>query len=333
MTETWIRALILVCTFAAVALVAERFIGAVVRNRSAGNAINERLRLIAGGQSRDEAYNLLRRAPGLASGRLPSFLGGAGTKLERLLVAARVRMRTERVLLMLLLTPLILFLLICTLLFTAGRGIGAGNILIIAAFAIAAGLLLPLFFLQAMANANRKKMQTQFPIALDVFVRGLRAGHPVAAALDMLTVEMPDPIGSEFGIVVDEVTYGAELRDALQAMADRWDMEELRMFVVSLSIQTETGGNLAEILDNLANVIRDRASLFMKVRALSSEGRMTAVILTLLPILAFAGLFASAPEFYLDVSDDPFFLPGFGALILLYAVGFFIIRRLIDLKV
>ena len=75
-------------------------------------------------------------------------------------------------------------------------------------------------------------MQDQFPVALDVFVRGLRAGHPIAAALDLLTVEMPDPIGSQFGIVVDEVTYGADLRDALSAMADRWDLDDMRMFVV-----------------------------------------------------------------------------------------------------
>jgi tight adherence protein B len=144
---------------------------------------------------------------------------------------------------------------------------------------------------------------------------------------------MPDPIGSEFGLVVDEVTYGADFRDALQAMADRWDMEELRMFVVSLSIQMETGGNLAEILENLARVIRERASMMMKVRALSSEGRMTAVMLTLLPVFSFTVLFLFRPTFYLDVADDPAFLPGFVSLLLLYAVGFFIIRRLIDLKV
>ena len=111
---------------------------------------------------------------------------------------------------------------------------------------------IPLLFLQFRANRMRKKMQDQFPVALDVFVRGLRAGHPIAAALDLLTVEMPDPIGSQFGIVVDEVTYGADLRDALTAMADRWDLDDMRMFVVSLSVQSETGGNLAEILENLS---------------------------------------------------------------------------------
>jgi tight adherence protein B len=176
-------------------------------------------------------------------------------------------------------------------------------------------------------------MQDQFPTALDVFVRGLRAGHPIAAALDLLTVEMPDPIGSQFGVVVDEVTYGAELRDALQAMADRWDLEDMRMFVVSLSVQSETGGNLAEILDNLSTVIRERHSMYLKVRALSSEGRMTAIMLTVLPVFAFAMLFLMNPSFYLDVADDPAFMPSFLGLILMYVIGFITIRKMVDLKV
>jgi tight adherence protein B len=132
---------------------------------------------------------------------------------------------------------------------------------------------------------------------------------------------------------VDEVTYGAELRDALQNMAERWDLEDMRMFVVSLSIQSETGGNLAEILENLSRVIRDRHAMMLKVRALSSEGRMTGTILTVLPVLAFVLLFLLNPSFFLDVANDPVFIPGFAFLIIIYLVGFFWIRKLVDLKV
>jgi tight adherence protein B len=183
------------------------------------------------------------------------------------------------------------------------------------------------------ATRTRKRMEEQFPVALDVFVRGLRAGHPIAAALELLTIEMPDPIGSQFGVAVDEVTYGAELRDALQNMAERWDLDDMRMFVVSLSVQNETGGNLAEILENLSKVIRDRHAMLLKVRALSSEGRMTAVMLTLLPILSFTVLFLVNARFFLDVANDPMFVPGFTILIILYIIGFFWIRKLVDLKV
>jgi tight adherence protein B len=116
-------------------------------------------------------------------------------------------------------------------------------------------------------------------------------------------------------------------------MAERWDLDDIRMFVVSLSVQTETGGNLAEILQNLSEVIRARASLYMKVRALSSEGRMTGWMLTILPVLTLVGMFAVNPGFYLDVARDPIFVVGFPALLAVYAIGFVMIRRMVDLKV
>src|SRR5262245_48036688 len=106
----------------------------------------------------------------------------------------------------------------------------------------------------------------------------------------------------------------------------------MRMFVVSLSVQMETGGNLAEILENLSDVIRQRASLYLKVRALSSEGRMTGWMLTVLPIITFIGMFLVNPGFYLDVAKDPIFLFGFPGLMILYFIGVFWIRNLVNLK-
>jgi tight adherence protein B len=105
------------------------------------------------------------------------------------------------------------------------------------------------------------------------------------------------------------------------------------MFVVSLSVQNETGGNLAEILENLSKVIRERQSMMMKVRALSSEGRMTAIILTVLPVFTFCMLFIMNAKFFLDVANDPWFVPGFVFLAILYVIGFVTIRRMVDLKV
>jgi tight adherence protein B len=248
-------------------------------------------------------------------------------------MAAGITMPTPQLFTILAIAPAALLALIIIIMLAVGSPIGPGRLLLVATFALVIGLAIPVLLLQAKAQRRRKKMQEQFPVALDVFVRGLRAGHPVAAALDLLTVEMPDPIGSQFGIVVDEVTYGAELRDALSAMAERWDLDDMRMFVVSLSVQAETGGNLAEILENLSKVIRDRQSMLMKVRALSSEGRMTAVMLTVLPVLAFSVLFLINPGFYLEVADDPVFMPGFAGLIILYLTGYMTIRRMVNLKV
>ncbi len=145
---------------------------------------------------------------------------------------------------------------------------------------------------------------------------------------------MPDPIGSQFGIAVDEVTYGAELRDALQSMAERWDLDDMRMFVVSLSVQSETGGNLAEILENLSQVIRERHAMLMKVRALSSEGRMTAVDADRPAGLHLRGAVHVQPATSSWMSRT---IPGScrdsSVLIILYVIGFVWIRQLVDLKV
>jgi tight adherence protein B len=333
MSDSWLKALILACIFGAVVLAAESLVGWLASSRLEGKAINLRLKMIGQGRTHGEALNLLRRADSEMPTWLPPILAGIALKFEHMLMAAQITIPTGRLMLLILFAPVVLFFVILMIMAAAGVPIAFGRLIMVATFSGLLGAALPLFALQFKANRTRKKMQEQFPVAVDVFVRGLRAGHPIAAALDLLTAEMPDPIGSQFGIVVDEVTYGADLRDALQAMATRWDLDDMRMFVVSLSVQNETGGNLAEILENLSTVIRERASMMMKVRALSSEGRMTAIMLTGLPIFAFTTLFMANPAFYLDVSDDPAFLPGFIGLVLLYIIGFVSIRRLVDLKV
>jgi tight adherence protein B len=333
MSDTWIKAIVLVCVFGAVLLAVETLVAWFTASRAHGQAINLRLKLIGQGKTRGEALTLLRESRiDLASSAPPAFRPLA-LRFDRMVTASRIRMSAGRLFGLLLIAPALIFVILILLLVSSESAISFARVLLIATFAIAVGCGIPLMLLRMQATRGRRRIQEQFPVALDVFVRGLRAGHPIAAALDLLTVEMPDPIGTEFGIVVDEVTYGADLRDALSAMADRWDLEDMRMFVVSLSIQSETGGNLAEILENLSRVIRERAAMMMKVRALSSEGRMTAIMLSALPVFAFTLLFLFNPRFYLDVADDPAFVPGFVVLLLLYAVGFFTIRRMVDLKV
>ncbi|MCL6730191.1 type II secretion system F family protein [Sphingomonas hankyongi] len=334
MSPIWIRALVLACTFGAVALAAEALLRWYLSNRAGGKAVNLRLQMIGMGRTTGETMNLLRRQNSSVPQGLPPLMDRYAHKFERMLMQAQVTAPTGRIMLTILIAPVAIFFVMLLLMATWwGIGISSGRILISATFALLLGAMLPLMFFNFKATRTRKKMEEQFPVALDVFVRGLRAGHPIAAALDLLTVEMPDPIGSQFGLAVDEVTYGAELRDALQNMAERWDLDDMRMFVVCLSVQNETGGNLAEILENLSRVIRERHSMMLKVRALSSEGRMTGIMLTVLPVLTFVGLFLMNSHFFLDVADDPWFIPGFGMLIILYFIGFFTIRKMVDLKV
>jgi tight adherence protein B len=334
MSPMWIRTLVLVCIFGAVVLAAETALRAFASARTEGRAINLRLSLIARGRSTAEALSILRRSGSSVPQGLPPMLDRLAHKFERMLMQAQLTIPTGRLMLIVFMAPLAVFFGLMLLMSARwGIGVNLGRIVICGTFAVLLGAVVPLMIINFRATRTRKRMQEQFPVALDVFVRGLRAGHPIAAALDLLTAEMPDPIGSQFGIAVDEITYGAELRDALQSMAERWDLDDMRMFVVSLSIQSETGGNLAEILENLSKVIRERHTMLMKVRALSSEGRMTAVMLTVLPLFTFSVLFLLNPRFFLDVANDPWFVPGFSALALLYAIGYFTIRKMVDLKV
>ena len=221
MNVTWLKVLALVLIFAAVVFVVERLVSATVGRRMEGRAINQRLDLIGRGMPRSEAMQLLRRRATQIPEGLPSFLATPAIRIEKMLMAAGIAMETGKLMLALLVAPVVIFLGIILFMAASGIAIGGGRILILATFALLIGAGVPLLFFQTRAARRRKKMQDQFPVALDVFVRGLRAGHPIAAALELLTVEMPDPIGSQFGIVVDEVTYGADLRDALTAMADR----------------------------------------------------------------------------------------------------------------
>lgn len=332
MSPLLLRLLVLILVFAAVLLAIEAGYSYIRTSRRTGRAMNERLRLIQRGVDRGRILARLRRDTSSAAW-LSGPAGRIVVRLERLLAGAGLRVPTSRLLLYLILGAILVFIIASISATIAGIALNAGKLLLFATFAMAAGFGLPFMLVLRLADRRRRRMVQQFPIALDVFIRGLRAGHPIGSALELLTEEMADPIGSEFGIAVDEMTYGADLKDALQNMADRCGVDDMQMFVVSLSVQGETGGNLAEILENLSRVIRERASMLLKVRALSSEGRMTAVLLSALPVLAFTALFLINPEFYLDVSDDPAFIPGFVGLLLLYAVGFFWIRRLVDLKV
>lgn len=333
MNDTVLRFLTMLALFALVVLVAQ-FAGTVlVQRRGKSRAVNRRLQLLDKGIDRERVTSLLRKdiSHGLAGA--PAWVSALLASFRRTLNAANIQRSEVQVLGFMLVGAVAIAFLILVAAGTSGVPLTLGTTQLALAIGLTVAVALPSMLISRLADRRRRRMENQFPIALDIFVRGLRSGHPIPSALELLTQEMDDPIGSEFGIVSDEIAFGLDLREALARMAERWGLPDMHMFVVSVSVQMETGGNLAEILENLSQVIRDRASMFMKVRALSSEGRMTAIILTALPILAFAGLFTSNPAFYLDVSQDPMFFIGFGGLILLYLIGFFSIRRMVDLKV
>ena len=333
MGDALLRILALVAIFASIFLVSQIGLGALWRNRAKIAAVNKRLSLIKQGADRLDIDAQLRKNAPSDYANLPGPLASVMRDLQRALFASAVSLTLGQLLMGM--AAALVFIAI-GLLFAAafaGFSITAGVILLAFTLAASVSVGLPIVVINMIAQRRKKKMEQQFPVALDIFVRALRSGHPVAGAITLLTNEMEDPIGSEFGLVADEIAYGADLTDALEGMAERWDLEDIRMFVVSLAVQAETGGNLAEIIENLAGVIRARASLYLKVRALSSEGRMTGWILTVLPVLTFIGMFLVNPRFYLNVAQDIIFIVGLPLLIMHYFLGVFWIRKLVDIKV
>jgi tight adherence protein B len=164
---------------------------------------------------------------------------------------------------------------------------------------------IPVMVLRFLRGRRHKLFGIQLPESLELITRSLKAGHPVPVAISMVAREMPDPIGTEFGVVADEVTYGSDLVSALHSMYSRVGHEDLPLFVTAVSIQNTSGGNLREILDGLATVIRERGKLRRKVKAISTEGRMSAYILTAVPALLMVGIMVLMPRFYQEVWDEP----------------------------
>ena len=201
--------------------------------------------------------------------------------------------------------------------------------------AVAFPVLLPLtpfMTLRRMRKRRHKIFGVQLPEALDLITRGLKAGHPVPVALAMVGREMPDPVGTEFGLVADEITYGSDMVTALVGMYDRVGQEDLPLFVTAVSIQSTTGGNLREILDGLSQVIRGRGKLRRKIRAISAEGRMSAIILTAVPVALLTVLTVFMPDFYAGVTDKhmTWYLLGFAAFWL--GLGNFIMVRMANFR-
>ena len=292
--------------------------------------LTRRMALVEQGASSEEIITALRRqTTDLSRSVLPSVINYLDSRMNQ----AGIRMSAQRMLSMMGGATLLIGFLFPLLGGIAGQVKTVGAVMVLILFALGVGIVLPIAWLNYSAAKRLKKIEAQFPTALDVLVRGLRAGYPVAGAMELVVREMPDPLASELGLVLAEMNYGYPLRDALENFAARVQTQDAHMFVVSVAIQTETGGSLADILDGLSKVIRDRASMVLKVRALASEGKMTGAVLTAMPVVTFVTVFSSNPEFYLNVADDPVFMPGVLAVCFVYTLGVVIMRRLIAIKV
>jgi tight adherence protein B len=229
-------------------------------------------------------------------------------------------------------------LLAMGLLCIPGLGLGAaigllGNrVLTAIALAVLFGFL-PYWYVRRKRKKRLDTLEEQFPEALDFLSRSMRAGHAFTISLQMVGEELADPLGQEFRTLFNEQNLGATLEAALRNFSERVPLLDVRFFTSSVLLQKQTGGNLAEILTRLAYVIRERFRLKGQVRAASAHGRLTATILTVLPIATMLGMLLVAPGYLQGMAADPDGKWLIGASIAAQFIGYYFIRKIITIKV
>ena len=314
---------VLQAVFAGIFLGALLFVSGIAqaasREETRAEARNRRMRLVARGATTGELLAILK--PQVRQGpltRLPFF-----GQVPELLSHAGMSVSPAR------------FLLICTAIAVAAFLAASARLAVpqAAGAAFGIGYLLPILWLRGRASKRTELLITQLPDALDLMARGLKVGHPLGTTIQSVAEEMQDPVATEFGIVFDQISYGDDLPDAFAEFADRVDVEDVRYLAASIGIQHGTGGDLARVIDVLAGVIRGRITMRRKIKAISSEGRLTAYFLSALPFLIFGMTMVSSPDYYRGIMDDPLAPYMAGAIVLLVVLNAAILTKLVKFRI
>ena len=206
-------------------------------------------------------------------------------------------------------------------------------------YGLLAGMLAPLAaagtvvaFLARARSKRIARFSEQFPDAVDVIVRGVKVGYPFSTAISLVAKEMADPIGTEFGMTVDEISFGLDVKTALENLYRRVGQEDLLFLVIAMTIQLQTGGKLADLLSRLARTVRLRATLRLKVRSLTAEGRLSGIFLSLMPFIMVGIITLLSPDYFRSVLDHPIIVPAVVLGLGMQLVGNFMMYRMINFK-
>jgi tight adherence protein B len=191
------------------------------------------------------------------------------------------------------------------------------------------GMILPLGILKFRARLRQRQLSRQLPEAFAMISRAVRAGQTIPSALQIIAEDFDPPVSAEFARCYEQQNLGISRETALRQLAKRTGIMELQIFVVALLVQAKSGGDLVELLDNLSSMIRKRLKLKDRVRALTGEGRMQALVLSLLPVVSLVGIIVLAPDYSRCLLERPWLLAGTGAAI---AVGAFWVRRIVNFE-
>jgi tight adherence protein B len=307
---------------AVLVLVEGVYLVAFGKSISLNKRVNRRLEMLDKGTKRDEVLAKLRKEMDqhMASRGLPlySILADRAQK-------AAIAFTPQQLILVMVAVSVVAFLGLTlgteaglAVRVVMGIGMGVGGVF---------------FWINMKAKKRLSMIEEQLPDAVELMVRSLRVGHPFSSAISIVSKEIKDPLATEFGIIADESSYGRDIGEALKAMAERLDMQDLRFLAVAVSIQQQSGGNLAEILEGLAKVIRARFRLFRRVTAITAEAQWSGKFLSGFPIGALIVIQLLDPHYYDEVMDHPWFVPACFVVGAFLIANLLVMRALVNIKV
>ena len=304
--------------FVGVLLIIEGLRQLFSRSANAEQAKSRRMQLIQKGASTEEILKILKPTEKKSFVERLPFVGDLPVVLRQ----GGITMAPGAFLMTCLAATVAIFV-ICTQLTSVINAV-------IAAFVV--GLFLPILQVRAKRAERMQKLVQQLPDALDLMSRGLKVGHPLNTTLNSVANEMQDPIGSEFGIVVDQVSFGDNLTEAFRDFSYRIDQEDVHYLSTAIAIQHGTGGDLARVLGVLSRTIRDRLTMRKKIKALTAEGRLTAAFLSFIPVLIFIAMQILTPSYYGSIANEPEAIPLGIAIVVLAVLNAIVLRKLVNFR-
>ena len=292
------------------------------RSISLNNRVNRRLEMLEKGNNRSEVMETLRKemSQHMKSRSIPIY--------------AILADRAQKAAIAFTPTQLIIMMGVLGVVAFIGLTVGTETSVPVRA-AVSAGMGIGgiYFWVNSKAKKRMGMIEEQLPDAVELMVRSLRVGHPFSSAIQIVAKEVADPLATEFGMIADEAQYGRDVGEALKDMAERLDMQDLRFLAVAVTIQQQSGGNLAEILAGLAAVIRARFRLFRRVKAITAEAQWSGKFLSGFPVMALIFIQVAKPDYYDEVLDHPWFIPACFIVGIMLALNMIVMRWLVNIKV
>lgn len=303
-------------------LVEGLYLVAFGKSISLNSRVNRRLEMLEKGARREEVLDKLRK-------EMQQHMTAKSIPLYSLLSERAQKAAIA-------FTPQQLLMIMAGLAVLAFLGLTIGtdtSVSVRAMMSVAMGVGAVFFWVSHKAGKRMAMIEEQLPDAVELMVRSLRVGHPFSNAISIVSKEIQDPLASEFGVIADEAAYGRDLGEALKDMAERLDMQDLRFLAVAVTIQQQSGGNLAEILAGLAKVIRARFRLFRRVKAITAEAKWSGKFLSGFPLAALVVINLGDPHYYDEVRDHPYFIPACFIVGIFLVLNLFVMRILTNIKV